>query len=140
MPVSSPPINLLAARAVFGLGAGGLLELLRAPGGVIPNIPANSAVPQAAPIGMLSLANAQNQSITLAAASAISGAIAPTTAQASLQINPDGFVKRTEQGTTTNVFQWLLSGSAASFDIMAQLASGTTPSGTLNTWLNCASI
>lgn len=61
MPVSTPPINLLAARAVFGLGPGGLLELLRAPGGVIPNTPQNSAVPQVAPIGMLSLANATSQ-------------------------------------------------------------------------------
>lgn len=139
MPVSTPPIGLLAARSVFGLGAGGLLELLRAPGGIIPSIPANSAVPQAAPIGMLDLGNATAQSVTLAAASASGAAASPQNAQASLQINPDGFVKRTEQGSTTNAYQWLLTGSSANYDIMAVLASGDTPSGTLNTWLNCAS-
>ncbi len=32
---------------------------------------------------------------------------------------------------------WLLSGSAADFDVRATLNSGTSPAGTLGTWLNC---
>lgn len=138
---STPPIGLLEARAEFGLGGGGggLLDLLRSPGGVVPGSSRNLGVPTAPPIGLLQLLGTENVNYQMLAGGSYAS-VAVGTANASIQLNADGFAKRNENGTITNAFQWLLAGGAGSVDAYAELLSGTAPGGSaLNTWINCAS-
>lgn len=139
MPVAGPPVNLLAARAEFGLGAGGLLQLLKQPNGVVPATPANSGVPTSAPIGLLSLAGATAQQVQVVAGSISALTISPADASASVIFNNSGQQQQSVNGSTTNLGPWLLSGSAASFEIFATLNSGTLTSGTTGAWLNMGS-
>lgn len=135
---ASPPLNLLQALAEFGIGSGNLLQLLRAPGGVVPNSPGNAGVPQSAPINLLQLLGAQNLSLQMVAGSA-SDSVAVGTASCSIGPNADAFFKRTQHGVTDNAFQWLLAGSANQADVYFELLSGTAPTGAaINTWINCA--
>lgn len=137
---SVPPIDLLGARATFGLGGGGggLLDLLRTPGGVVPGSSRNLAVPTAAPIGLLSLLGTENVNYQMGNGGSYAS-VAVGTANASFQLSADAFAKRGENGVITNMFQWLLAGGAANVDAYAELLSGTAPGGSaINTWINCA--
>lgn len=140
MAVSGPPVNLLSAGAEFGLGAGvNLLQLLRSPGGVVPNTGPNAGVPQSAPIGLLSLAGAQATippSVNINGGSMNSVAISPTDATSGYQLNSSGAEQEITTFGTSTFNTWLLSGSAANYDVFATLNSGTLTSGTTGTWLN----
>jgi hypothetical protein len=61
--------------------------------------------------------------------------ISPTTAIAAYSINSDGTV-RDHDGALLET--WLLTGAASSFEVRATLSSGSTPGGTLGTWLACS--
>lgn len=138
---ASPPINLLGARAEFGLGAGGngLLDLLRTPGGVVPNGAANAGVPTSPPVGLLNLLGTTNLSYFMGAASA-GDSVAIGTARAALELRTDGYCWRTEPGTDVAQFQWLSAGSPSQVDVYAEFLGGTVPTGSaVNTWLNLGS-
>lgn len=61
------------------------------------------------------------------------------TAQAGYVIDSDGQVYRNVGGTLTAIDTWLDSGLNSDFEVRATLASGDTPTGTLNTWQACSS-
>jgi hypothetical protein len=62
-------------------------------------------------------------------------AISPISASASYVINSDGSV-RDHDGLLLET--WLDAGAASTFQVRATLTSGSTPGGTLNTWLACS--
>jgi hypothetical protein len=73
--------------------------------------------------------------VSLGAALIDSVAVAPTLAVATYQISNDG-TARDQDGTVLET--WLAVGAASDFQVRATLSSGSTPSGTLNTWLACS--
>jgi hypothetical protein len=62
-------------------------------------------------------------------------AVSPVSASASYAINSDGTV-RDHDGNTLET--WLDAGAASSFEVRATLSSGSTPGGTLGSWLACS--
>lgn len=142
MAVPGPPVNLLSARGEFSLGAGGLLQLLRAPGGVVPNTAPNSGVPQSAPIGLLSLAGAQATvppSVNINGGNMNALTISPADATSGYQLTSAGAEQEIVNGPATTFNTWLLSGAASDYEVMATLNSGTLASGTTGSWLSLGS-
>lgn len=136
MAVPGLPLSLLNARAEFGLGAGGLLQLLRSPGGIVPNVPANAGVPQAAPISLSQLVGATSTVVQLASETISAVAISPNDATAGIQLNASGAFQRNVNNVFTNPYNWLLTGSAADYEAVATLNSGTLTSGTIGSAVN----
>lgn len=65
-----------------------------------------------------------------------SSAVAGNT-QAGIRVNSTGSIQSREGGTYTNLFTWLLSGSAAAYDVRITGVVGTAPTGTAaGTWVN----
>lgn len=59
----------------------------------------------------------------------------PAAASAFYTLANDGAVEKILFGATTNIGTWLVgSGAYSSYESRATLVSGSTPSGTLNTW------
>lgn len=143
MAVGGPPVSLLSAGGEFGLGGGmSLLQLRRAPNGVVPDTAPNAGVPQNAPIGLLSLIGAQATippSVNINGGNMNGFAISPTDATAGYQLNSSGAEQEINNSGTSTFNTWLLSGAASSYEVMATLNSGTLTAGTTGTWLNLGS-
>lgn len=75
--------------------------------------------------------------VFLTATSANAFQISPATATASLSVSNTGFVVRTLNGSPSNQYTWCLVGVPADYDVRATHTSGTVPSGTFGSWLNC---
>lgn len=61
------------------------------------------------------------------------------TAQAGYVIDSDGQAYRNRGSVLTSIETWLDSGVNSDYEVRATLASGDTPTGTLNTWQACTS-
>jgi hypothetical protein len=65
-------------------------------------------------------------------------AISPTDSTAGYQLNSSGAEQELNQGVASTFNTWVLTGTAANYDVFATLNSGTLFSGTTGTWLNLA--
>lgn len=138
---ASPPINLLAARGEFGLGAGGggLLDLRRVPNGVVPNIAPNAGVPFGTPISLLQLLGSTSASpivINLVGGTITGLTISPADATAGVNLTSSGNQQDNINGSTTTTNSWVSGDSPANYDVFATLNSGALTSGTTGAWLN----
>ena len=61
----------------------------------------------------------------------------PGTATATLSVSNIGAVVRTINGSGTSLYTWLIVGAASDYDVRATHISGTVPTGTFGSWLNC---
>lgn len=80
-------------------------------------------------------------SVAISDQSAIGVALSPATATAGYRLDSDGSAYLTDWSGTYNAIggEWKLSGAVADYEARATKVSGTTPSGTLSTWLALSS-
>lgn len=135
---SSGQIDILQILAEFSAPVGTPLTSMVRGGSYVPNTPSNAGVPTAPPIDVLDFLGASaTQPVDIHSASFGAFALTPDDATIVVNINPDGQVKASQNlGPSINQWAWLLSGSAADWDIRATLLSGALTSGVTGTWLN----
>ena len=135
---ASPPIGLLAILAEFGAPAGTSLTAMVRGGAYVPNTPANAGVPTAAPIDVLDFLGASAITVDLQnATQAANNFGAPATAE--LRFGATNVQGRSNGGTLNNKYQWLFSGSRASYDVRWTIVTGSPTTGPTGTWTNLAS-
>lgn len=117
---ASPPINRLQINAEFSAPPGTLLTAMVRGGAFVPNTPANAAVPTAPPIDLLDFLGASNISAVLQSVNQGAFALSPADATVNVQWLSNGFCTASiNAGAPSNLYQWLLGGTAGQFELMA---------------------
>lgn len=119
MAVGGPPLSIQSLKTEFGVtGSRGLLDFRRN-AGIVPDSPANSGVPTAAPIDLLDFPGATAQSISIANENIQAATISPADASATYVLNSSGLVQQILNGSTSTLGTWLLGGTAGAYEVFA---------------------
>lgn len=133
----SNPISQASIMAEFGGGYPFVLGNYRRGAGIVPVHSGTAGIPTGYPISFQDFLGKSAVGVVLSNTSQSQNTVAPNNAFARLE-----FTSSIVQGRVTNLsgavntkFTWNIGGSAASYEIRAVYASGTSPAGSaLNTW------
>ena len=134
---ASPPISLSAICAEFGAPANTPLASFLRGGTYVPNTPGNSSVPTALPISMADLLGASNIAPVNLGDHAISSLRGTSVAKATYRFLGTGTVQWASAGGGSGSYagEWLVSGSASSYEVRVTGATRTGLIGIMNnTW------
>lgn len=136
MAISSTP-DMLELYAEFAAPLGTPLTSLVRGGAYVPDSPANAGVPTAPPIGLLQFIGASASTVVITNRGITDSVISPTDADAGFRLASSGQAQELRGLGTTNVSgQWLLSGSAGSYEVFCTVNSGSLSSGSSGVWEN----
>lgn len=139
----SPPISLSAICAEFGAPSNTPLASFLRGGAFVPNTPGNSGVPTSLPISMSNLLGASGSgggAVNLADHS-LSSSRGVGIASVTYQFKASGTIQWSEAPSNSGTYggEWLLSGSAAAYDVRVTGVVNAVLTGIANgVWQNAA--
>jgi hypothetical protein len=139
---ASGPLTLANIQTEFGGSNPISLSEYYAGGGLVPagTTGTYGAVPSSGTISIRNFYGTSNVVIAITNQTISAGVFPPDTAEAGYRLNSNGKVYRNQNGSLTEIETWCTPTSEASnYEARVTLLSGTTPSGTVGSWVALSS-
>jgi hypothetical protein len=139
---ASGPLTLANIQTEFGGSNPISLSEYYAGGSLVPagTTGTYGAVPSSGAISIRNFYGTSNVVIAITNQTIFAGVFSPDTAEAGYRLNSNGKVYRNQNGSLTEIETWCTPTSEASnYEARVTLISGTTPSGTVGSWVALSS-